>query len=98
MPASLPKFEAIRAATMADSNLQIVLKYIRSGWPNYVDKVPVAVRQFFPFNNELSEHNGILTRGNCTLNPDVLRADILNRLYDGQQGLTKCKERANTSV
>ncbi|XP_039610078.1 uncharacterized protein K02A2.6-like [Polypterus senegalus] len=98
MPASPPKFEAIRAATKADNNLQIVLKYIRSGWPKYIDNVPVAVQQFFHFKNELSEHNGILTRGSRMLIPDVLRADILNRIHDGHQGLTKCRERARISV
>lgn len=98
LPASPPKLEAIQAATMADNNLQIVRKYIQSGWPDYVDNIPVAVRQFFPFKNELSEHNGILTRGSRMLIPDVLRADILNRIHDGHQGLTKCRERASTSV
>ncbi|KAL0150574.1 hypothetical protein M9458_054167 [Cirrhinus mrigala] len=44
LPASPLKLEAIRAATMTDNNLQIVLKYIRSGWPNYVDNIPVAIR------------------------------------------------------
>lgn len=43
------KLEAIRAATKADNNLQTVLKYIQPGWLNYADKDPVAVRQFFPF-------------------------------------------------
>ncbi|KAI2644529.1 hypothetical protein H4Q32_031093 [Labeo rohita] len=98
LPASPPKLEAIRAATMADNNLQIVLNYIRSGWPNYVDNIPVAIRKFFPFKNELSEHDGILTRGSRMLIPDVVRADILNRIHDGHQGLTKCRERAITSV
>ncbi len=98
LPASPPKLEAIRAATLADNNLQIALKYIQSGWPDYVDNIPVAVRQFFPFKNELSEHNGILTRGSRMLIPEVLRADILNRIHDGHQGLAKCRERASTSV
>ncbi len=71
---------------MADNNLQIVLKYIQSGWPDYVDNIPVAVQQFFPLKNELSEQNGILTRGSRMLIPEVLRADILNRIHYGHQG------------
>lgn len=42
VPASPLKLKAIKAATKAD-NLQIVLKHMQSGWPNYEDIVPVAV-------------------------------------------------------
>ncbi|KAA8578257.1 hypothetical protein FQN60_018737, partial [Etheostoma spectabile] len=30
--------------------------------------------------------------------PDVLRTDILDRIHDGHQGLSKCRERAHASV
>lgn len=47
----------------------------------------------FPFRNELSEHGGVVTKGCRMLIPDVLRQDILNRIHEGHQGLTKCRER-----
>lgn len=30
--------------------------------------------------------------------PSPLRADVLDRIHDGHQGLSKCREQANTSV
>uniref|UniRef100_A0A3Q1EIG7 Gypsy retrotransposon integrase-like protein 1 n=1 Tax=Acanthochromis polyacanthus TaxID=80966 RepID=A0A3Q1EIG7_9TELE len=98
VPASPQKLETIRLTTAADSNLQTILDYIRSGWPEYVGNVPIAIRDYYPVKSELSEYNGIITRGSRILIPSTLRTDILDRIHDGHQGLTKCRERANTSV
>lgn len=98
IPATPRKLEVIRAATKADGDLQMVLQYIKSGWPDYASDVPAAVREFFPIRNELSEHSGLVTRGTRMVIPHILRADILDRIHDGHQGLSKCRERANTSV
>lgn len=98
IPATPQRLENMKAATAADSNLQMVLKYVKSGWPDYVADVPVAIRDYFPIRSELSEYNGIVTRGCRMIIPNPLRANILDRIHDGHQGLTKCRERANTSV
>lgn len=98
MPTTPQKLETIKAATAADSSLQMVLKCVKSGWPDYVADVPVAIRDYFPIRSELSEYNGIVTRGCRMIIPSPLRADVLDRIHDGHQGMTKCRERANTSV
>ena len=98
MPATPHKLMAIKTATAADYNLQLVLQYVRSGWPEYIGNVPAVIKDYFPIRNELSEHNGIIIRGNRMVIPDVMRADILDRIHDGHQGLTKCRERAHASV
>ena len=98
MPATPQRLENIRAATTADSNLQMLLQYVKSGWPDYVANVPLAIKDYFPIRSELSEYNGIVTRGCRMLIPSSLRAEVLDRIHDGHQGLTKCRERANTSV
>lgn len=98
MPATPQRLGAIQLATAADSNLQMLLQYIKSGWPEYVGNVPVAIRDYYPVKSELSEYNGIVTRGCRMLIPPSLRGDILDRIHDGHQGLSKCRERANASV
>jgi len=47
---------------------------------------------------ELSEYNGMVTSGSRIVIPETLRADILDRIRDGHQGLTECWERADASV
>ena len=98
LPATPQKQQIISTATAADSNLQLVLQFIRSRWPAYVDKVPVTIRDYYPVKSELSEYNGIVTRGVRMIIPVPLRADILDRIHDGHPGLTKCRERANTAL
>jgi len=40
----------------------------------------------------------LLIRGSRIVNPLLLRADILQKIHDGHQGLTKCRNRAKPSV
>jgi len=80
LPATPRRLKAIKTATAADCNLQLVLQYIKSGWPEYISQVPAAIREYFPMKAELSECNGIVIRGSRMVIPDVLRTDILNRI------------------
>lgn len=79
-------------------NYRQVIEYIRSDWPEHVSKTPVKVRDFFSVKSELSEYNGMVTRGNHILVPQAQRADILDRIHDGHQGLTKCREGQRLSM
>ena len=97
-PASPSKMESIKMATAADSELQLVIKHVRRGWPEYSGNVPQEVRAYMKVKNELSEADGLLIRGSRVIIPRSLRADILKRIHDGHQGLTKCRDRAKSSV
>jgi len=49
--------------------------------------------------NELSVQDGLVIRGNRIVIPEMLRADVLlDHIHDGHQVLTKCRDRASTSV
>jgi len=64
MPATQRKMDSIRAATAADEKLQTVIRHIRSVWPKHASKVPGNIREYFSMKSELSEYNGMVTRGN----------------------------------
>lgn len=98
VPASPQKMDSIRAATAADETLQTVIRYIRSGWPEHAHQVPSNIREYFPTQNELSEYDRMVVRGSRIVIPATMRADILERIHDGHQGLSKCRDRANASV
>uniref|UniRef100_A0AAR2JBB0 Gypsy retrotransposon integrase-like protein 1 n=1 Tax=Pygocentrus nattereri TaxID=42514 RepID=A0AAR2JBB0_PYGNA len=98
IPASQSRMDSIKAATTTDCELQTVIRYIRNGWPEYRDKVPLDVRAYVKVKNELSETNGLVIRGCRIVIPKSLRAEILKKIHDGHQGLTKCRDRANSSV
>ena len=88
MPATPQRLENIRAATTADSNLQMLLRYVKSGWPDYVADVPLAIKDYFPIRSELSEYNGIITRGCRML---ILLWEILTNMskYEADSKISK---------
>lgn len=47
--------------------------------------------------SKMSVYDELVTRGNGIVIPEKMRAEILDRIHDGLQGLTKCRE-ANTSL
>ena len=40
---------------------------------------------------------GLLMKGNRLVIPVSMRLDVLDKLHEGHQGITKCRERAKTS-
>nr|XP_033936287.1 uncharacterized protein K02A2.6-like [Pseudochaenichthys georgianus] len=98
IPASPKKIDSIRAETAADEQLQEVIRYIQEGWPEHRAHINTCVREYFPVRNELSMHDGVVTRGSRIVIPGRLRSEILERIHEGHQGLNKCRDRANTSV
>uniref|UniRef100_A0A3B3I785 Gypsy retrotransposon integrase-like protein 1 n=1 Tax=Oryzias latipes TaxID=8090 RepID=A0A3B3I785_ORYLA len=98
IPASPSRIDGIRAATAKDRELQTVIELVRKGWPEYKEKVPIHVRAYMKVKNELAETNGLLIRGCRIVIPKSERGEILKKIHAGHQGLTKCRERANSSV
>lgn len=98
VPASPRKMDMIRAETAADEQLQEVIRYIQKGWPEHIAHTHSCVREYFPVRNELSVHDGLVVRGSRIVIPEKMRSDTLERIHEGHQGLSKCRDRANTSV
>ena len=46
----------------------------------------------------LSETDGLLVYNDRLVIPPELRKDILERIHEGHQGMTKCRDRAEQSV
>lgn len=83
IPATKRKMDSIRATTEADEGMQILSRYIQSGWPEHIEKTHPSVREFFPVRSELSVHSGLVTRGTRIIIPKALRTEILDRIHDG---------------
>ena len=98
IPATPQRMREIKQHTGDDQQLQIVLGFIRNGWPEYIEKVPESVRQFYQVRGELSELDGLVIRGSRIVIPTEMRELILDKIHDGHQGLAKCRQRANQAV
>lgn len=96
-PIKSPKLEEISKATKSDAELQKVIAFIRKGWPQKVAESS-PLKRFHAARAHLSESDGLVLYQDRIVIPTVLRSDILNQLHEGHQGLTKCRERARSTV
>ena len=97
-PFSDKKLESIRKATENDSEIQIVMRYTLEGWPRRRDDVLPEARPYHHVRDEFSVADGLLLRDTRLVIPRESRAEIMDRIHEGHQGVTKCRERACQGV
>lgn len=66
---------------MEDASLQALSNIIRHGWPERLSRVPNAVKQFFPFRDELCVEDGIIMKGTRAVIPQTLHKEYLMLLH-----------------
>lgn len=77
--------------------LQAVIKLISARWPQHRSQVPVAAREYTVAKAELSEHDGLVIKERRIVVLRAMRKEILEKIHEGHQGLTKCREREHRS-
>ena len=94
LPVTDGRLAEIREKQQQEDSTRQAIQYTMVGWPPEAKQHPLyAVR------SQLSVANGILMYASRVVIPCELRNTMLSRLHDdGHVGLTKCRERANTSV
>ena len=97
-PASPQKRDDLRAATQNDSVLQAAVVFTLTGWPKYAKDVPDSLQELYAHRGMLSVTDGLLVFGNRIVIPVAMRPEILSRIHDGHQGITKSLERARLGV
>ena len=60
--------------------------------------LPEEIRKYHAVRGELSVVDGKIIYHNRLVIPSSLRSEVLGRIHDGHQGMTRCRERANMSV
>ena len=75
-------------ATSEDPVLSSVMRYVIQGWPV---TVPDNIKPFHHQQGQLSHVQGVLFNGFRLVVPSVLQPEILQKLHDGHQDVTKSK-------
>ncbi|KAG9282090.1 hypothetical protein AMEX_G700 [Astyanax mexicanus] len=92
------RLDALRAATQEDTDLTLVRKYILEGWPRTTYCLSPTVCEFHAARSHLTVVDGLLLYGDRIIVPASQRTEVLHKIHEGHQGLTKCRARANMSV
>ncbi len=94
-PASNEKKCQISNASERCPILEKVRNYILVGWPKYKSSVSDDIKPYFDQRGNLSIIDGIITHGDRMVIPHSMKIEILNRLHESHQGVTKCIQNAN---
>ena len=88
----------IRHLTSTNPVMKTLSEIIHGGWPENIKDLPVDVRTYWSFRDELSMQNGIILKGNQVIIPDQLRHNILEQRHASHQGIDKTKKLARECV
>ena len=97
LPATEEHLEEITRLQTEDEECRAIANFCRSGWPDRKILSP-KLKRFSPMEGEFLVEKGLLLRGGRIFVPPPLRANLLCRVHEGHQGITKCRERARSSI
>jgi len=92
------RLSEVRQATAVDSELRAVIGYTLAGWPKSSKALPENLRRYFTISDHLSVSDGLLLYYDRIYIPRSLQANLLERIHDGHQGVTKCRDRARSCI
>lgn len=92
------RLDMMRATKQEDEQLNRVWKLIRNGWPTNVCSVPEDVKDYYTVKDSLSLCEGLVTLGCHIVVPQSMTQEILARIHEGHQSLSKYRECAQETV
>ena len=84
---SRERLPQLQKATEQDPVMQNLKTTILIGWPERREEVPVQMREFWNYREELTLHNGILFKNQRVIIPKALRQELTARAHSSHQGI-----------
>ena len=84
------KLDLIRQATVKDENLQALKSVIMRGWPVAKQSVPLCVRHYWVFRDELVLSDDIIFKGCRILVPKAVRLTLLKLIHVSHMCAESC--------
>ena len=88
----------LQKATAQDLALETLKTTVVAGWPEKKEQVPIQVRDFWNYREEISLHNGILFKNQRVIVPKAMRPEILFEDPLSHQGVASCLRKARDIV
>ena len=86
--------QELRNETANDPELQALSKLIFNGWPEKRQRLPVHLRNYWNYRDELTIEDGILQKNHKFIVPKNLQKQYLTRIHEGHLGISKCLQKA----
>ena len=67
----------LQAATKKDPDLVQLTKVISFGWPDKKSQLPSCLKPYWCFRDEMSNHNGVIYRGDQAVIPTSMYGEML---------------------
>ncbi|KAK9700780.1 RNase H-like domain found in reverse transcriptase [Popillia japonica] len=81
------RMKEIKEETNKDPDLQTLMKYINTGWPENKNILPFAIKIYNQYKHELSIQDGIIYRGDQVLIPYKLRRTMIDKVHTSHNGI-----------
>lgn len=88
----------LQTCTAQDPVLMTLKTTVITGWPELREQVPMPVREYLLYRDEISIHNGVLFKNHRVIVPKLLRAEILSRIHSSHLGADSCLSKARDVV
>ena len=92
------RLQHIREETVRDSTLQTLANVVMSGWPSNKHEVPLCVREYWPYRDELATQNGIIFRGTRVVIPTTMRRGLVVRAHASHLGIQSTVSKAREII
>ncbi|XP_055911365.1 uncharacterized protein K02A2.6-like [Eupeodes corollae] len=70
-------------------NLQNVLQYVNSEWPDTIQYVPNEIKNYWTFRESLSSNDGLLFKGSKVVVPDDMKKEMMHKVHQAHFGIDR---------
>lgn len=88
----------LQTEVLGDEIMGQLKEIILKGWPSDKSQIPLSVKPFWTFREDLTVHNGLVYKGVQIVVPNHMRREVLGKIHYNHQGIQKCKLRARECV
>ncbi|PFX30032.1 Retrovirus-related Pol polyprotein [Stylophora pistillata] len=90
--------QLIKDQTRLNPELSALKGMIHTGWPTNIQQVPMTLKPFWPFRDELATEDGILMKAHQIIITVTLQEEMLMKLHSPHLGTEETKLRGRSSV
>ena len=88
------RLRQIQQQTVEDTALQVLKTTILTGSPETKEEVPVIIREYWAYRDELTVQNGVLFKGPRVIIPKSMHPEMLVRIHLSHLGAQSCLRKA----